>query len=124
MSNVIRVILIVSGCMATVLGMIGIFLPGLPTTPLILLASWCFYRTSPRLRKMLLDSFLGKYIKDYEKNKGITARKKTYIIILMAIMVSVSTIFFIDTLVLRSIVIAAGIIGCMVVVFAVPTIRK
>ncbi len=124
MTGLFKISLLIIGCTATILGMVGIFLPGLPTTPLLLLASWCFYKSSPKLRKMLLDSFLGKYIKDYEKNKGITAKKKICIILFMAAMVSISTIFFIDSAPIRLTVIAAGMIGCIVVTFVVPTIRN
>lgn len=58
----IRSLLIVLGCSAVALGVLGIFVPGLPTTPFLLLASWAFYKGSPRLQRRLLDSRLGTYI--------------------------------------------------------------
>ena len=115
-----RAFYIVLGCIAVVLGTIGIFVPGLPTTPLVLLASWCFYRSSPRLQVWLLQSFLGKYIREYRDKGGLTLRKRMSIIFLMATMVAISTIFFIKTLPIRIIVWVAGAIGCIVVGFVVP----
>ena len=117
---VLRIILLIAGVIAVVLGTIGIFVPGLPTTPLVLLASWCFYRSSPRLQTWLLQSFLGKYIREYQAKGGLTTRKRVYIIVLMATMVAISTIFFISSLPVRIIVWSAGLIGCLVVGFIVP----
>jgi uncharacterized membrane protein YbaN (DUF454 family) len=113
-------LLLVAGVVAAALGTIGVFIPGLPTTPLVLLASWCFYRSSPRLQAWLLQSFLGKYIREYRDKGGLTTRKRVYIILLMATMVAISTIFFIKTLPIRIIVWVAGAIGCIVVGFVVP----
>ena len=115
-----RAFYIVLGCISVVLGTIGIFVPGLPTTPVVLLASWCFYRSSPRLQVWLLQSFLGKYIREYRDKGGLTLRKRISIILLMATMVAISTIFFIKTLPIRIVVWVAGLIGCIVVGFVVP----
>ena len=112
--------LLALGVIAVVLGAIGVFVPGLPTTPLVLLASWCFYRSSPRLQAWLLQSFLGRYIREYQTKGGVTTRKRVYIIVLMATMVAISTIFFISSLPVRIIVWSAGLIGCLVVGFIVP----
>jgi uncharacterized membrane protein YbaN (DUF454 family) len=116
--------LLAAGVIAVVLGTIGIFVPGLPTTPLVLLASWCFYRSSPRLQAWLLQSFLGKYIREYRDKGGLTMRKRAYIILLMATMVAISTIFFISSLPIRIIVWSAGLIGCIVVAFVVPKAKE
>jgi uncharacterized membrane protein YbaN (DUF454 family) len=116
----LRYLFILAGCLAVALGTVGVVLPGLPTTPFVLLASWCFYKGSPRLQSWLLHSFLGKYITDYQQKGGISTKKRIYIILLMAAMVALSTIFFIQSLSLRIIVITAGIIGCIVVAFFVP----
>ena len=119
-----RAFYIILGCIAVVLGTIGIFVPGLPTTPFVLLASWCFYRSSPRLQAWLLQSFLGKYIREYRDKGGLILRKRIYILLLMAMMVAISTIFFIKTLPIRFIVWVAGVIGCVVVGFVVPKANR
>lgn len=113
-------IFLLLGYIAVILGTIGIVVPGLPTTPLVLLASWCFYKSSPRLQIWLLQSFLGKYIREYQEKGGISTRRRIYIILFMSAMVASSTIFFIQNTALRLIVIGAGIIGCIVVGFVVP----
>lgn len=115
---------IFAGCIAVILGSIGVVVPGLPTTPLVLFASWCFYKSSPRLRNWLLQSFLGKYIKDYTRRGGLTTRKRIYIILLMATMVTISTVFFIENMIVRIMVWAAGLVGCIVVGFVVPKAKE
>ena len=120
----VRIIYIALGCLAVILGSIGVVVPGLPTTPFVLLASWCFYKSSPRLRNWLLQSFLGKYIKDYTRRGGLTTRKRIYIILLMTTMVAISTTFFIENMIARIVVWTAGLIGCIVVVFFVPKAKE
>lgn len=119
-----RYIFILLGCIAVILGTIGVVVPGLPTTPLVLLASWCFYKSSPRLQAWLMQSFLGKYIQEYKAQGGVSIRKRIYIILLMASMVAISTIFFIQNTSIRIIVWIAGIIGCIVVGFVVPKAKE
>ena len=115
---------ILIGGIAVLLGIIGVVVPGLPTTPFVLLASWCFYKSSPRLQAWLLQSFLGKYIRDYKEKGGLTTRKRVYIIALMATMVSMSIIFFIPNTTVDIIVGVAGLIGCIVVGFVVPKAKN
>lgn len=72
------------GCIAVALGVIGVFLPLLPTTPFLLLASACFARGSTRLHQWLLNSEpLGAYLRDYEAGRGIPMRAKIVAILLM-----------------------------------------
>lgn len=123
-NQTVRIIYISLGSIAVILGSIGVVVPGLPTTPFVLLASWCFYKSSPRLRNWLLQSFLGKYIKDYTRQGGLTTRKRIYIILLMTTMVAISTIFFIENMIARIVVWAAGLVGCIVVGFVVPKAKE
>ena len=71
-----------------------------------------------------MQSFLGKYIREYRDKGGLTLRKRIYIILLMATMVATSTIFFIKMLPIRIIVWVAGAIGCMFVGFIVPKAKQ
>ena len=66
-----------AGWSALALGVLGIFLPVLPTTPLVLLAAWCFSRSSERLhRKLLEHPRLGPPIRDWEDHGVIRLRAK------------------------------------------------
>ncbi|MCA1854358.1 YbaN family protein [Massilia oculi] len=61
-----------AGVLALALGILGLFLPLLPTTPFLLLASWCFARGSERLHRWLLSHrVLGPYLRDFEAGLGI-----------------------------------------------------
>ena len=62
---------IAAGCLSLVLGIIGIFVPVLPTTPFLLLTAWLWLRSSQRLYDWLMSHpHLGKYIRDYMENKA------------------------------------------------------
>jgi uncharacterized membrane protein YbaN (DUF454 family) len=74
----------VIGCLAVLLGILGIFLPLLPTTPFLLLASACFARGSTRMHAWLLgNKVFGKYLSDFEQGRGIPRRAKITILVLM-----------------------------------------
>lgn len=70
-------LLIVVGLLSLVLGVVGIFVPLLPTTPLLLLAAWAFFRSSPRLYEWLLNHpRLGEYIRNFREHRAIPLRVK------------------------------------------------
>ena len=107
------------------LGALGVVVPGLPTTPFLLLASWLFYRSSPRLQQWLLASWLGKYIRSYHRRGGMTVAQKAGAVGMMAAMVLLSTFVFIpEGSVARIIVPIAGAVGALTVVFAVPNAKN
>lgn len=80
----VRYLLVAVGWTSVVLGVIGIFLPVLPTTPFLLLAAGCFARSSPRFYHWLVNhKQLGPWIRDYLAGHGIPLKGKVYAIALM-----------------------------------------
>lgn len=73
--------LIAIGWICVVLGVLGIFLPLLPTTPFLLLAAACFVRSSPRFYHWLVSHpKLGKYVLHYLNGEGLPKKAKLYTI--------------------------------------------
>lgn len=72
-----RILLMILGSVALLLGVVGIFLPLLPTTPFLLLAAALYFRSSPRLYDWLLSHpHLGTYIRNFRENRAIPLRVK------------------------------------------------
>ncbi|MBN8554340.1 MAG: YbaN family protein [Deltaproteobacteria bacterium] len=72
-----RILFLSLGFLFLGLGFVGIFLPLLPTTPFVLLAAFCFARSSPRFHQALLQSKLfGSLIKDWEQHGVIQLKAK------------------------------------------------
>ncbi len=112
------------GALCVALGTLGVVVPGLPTTPLLLAASWLFYHSSPRLQEWLLASRLGVYIRTYHAQGGMRPRTKVWVVVLMSTMVACSIHFFIANGVVDWVVAAAGLVGCLVVIFKVPNAKR
>lgn len=79
-----RVVWILSGGLALALGLAGIVLPLLPTTPFVLLAAFCFARSSPRLHGWLLaHRTFGPIIHNWSEHRAIPPRAKRAAILAM-----------------------------------------
>lgn len=79
-----KYILIAVGCLSLVLGILGIFLPLLPTVPFLLLTAYCFARSSDRLYQWLINhKTFGSYIYNYQTYRAITRKTKVMAIAFM-----------------------------------------
>ena len=124
-NRIVRVFYMLGGSISLVLGVIGIFVPGLPTTPFVLLSAALYAKSSEKLYNLLLENkYLGPRIKDYQRQKGVTLKGKYRIIALMLTMVLVSSLLILKIFMLRIIIISAGVIGAIVVRFFVPTAQE
>ena len=116
-----RAVLVGVGCLALILGLIGAVLPGLPTTPFVLLAAACFAKASPKLHRWLVHHrWLGPMVRDWEAHHSLPLRIKWLASGMMAVMVGLSAWQLTSRPVLQAVVLMAGLVGC-IVVWRIPT---
>ena len=98
------------------LGLAGIPLPILPTTPFILLSAWFFARSSPRWHQWLINSELfGPMIRNWEEQRCVSCRTKVVAISSMALVGGTSVIFALQDVRLQLTAGALMLIGCAVI---------
>ena len=119
-----RFILIAVGTSSLALGIAGIFLPILPTTPFLLLAAACYARSSRRFYHWLMSNrFFGEYIKNYVERRGVPLRVKVSSLALLWITIGCSAAFATDTLWLR-ILLAVIAVGVTVHILSLHTLKR
>lgn len=105
--------LIFAGTVCVALGLLGMFLPLLPTTVFLLMAAYCYSRSSETFHTWLLTNRLfGPYIKNYKSGKGISLRQKISTIAILWLSIGFS-IWFVGglwiTLILLAIAVAVTV---------------
>jgi uncharacterized protein len=117
----LRGLLIGAGVVSLVLGIIGVVLPVLPTTPFVLLAAACFARSSQRFHAMLLRNRLfGSLIREWEQHRSIPRRTKLWAIALMSLTLGSSIVFFVQAPALKLLLAATGV-GVAVWLYRIPS---
>ena len=111
MQNTIRRRLIATaGIVSVGVGIVGIFVPILPTTPFLLLAAYCFIRSSERLHQWLMNNrFFGAYVKNYTEGRGMPLRIKIATIMLLWITIGLTVIFGVDHLAVRIVLVLIAV---------------
>jgi uncharacterized protein len=95
-SRLVRGLLLAAGTLALALGVLGIFLPLLPTTPFVLLAAACYARGSHRFHAWLLSNrTFGPMVYEWERHRSLPYRTKITAIALMSATLAVSIVFFV-----------------------------
>jgi len=107
----VRWLFLALGCLFVLIGVIGIFVPLLPTTPFMLAAAACFARGSERFYRWLFHhrSF-GPMVREWQAHRSIPYRTKLYAIGLMAVTMGISVVFFVRPLTLQLGVAACGLL--------------
>lgn len=109
-SPVVRALFFVAGVVSLVLAVAGVFLPVLPTTPLVLLAAACFARSYRPFHEWLVAHRLfGPMLREWHEHRSIPYRTKIFAISMMAGTLGVSIVFFVDPPWLKAALAAFGL---------------
>ena len=124
LSRTKKKVILVVGFICLALGILGIVVPLLPTTPFLLLAAACFVRASDRLYQWLINHKLfGLYIRNYREYKAIPLKMKISSIALLWITITFSIIYVVDSTVMKIILALIGI-GVTIHLLHYKTLRK
>jgi uncharacterized membrane protein YbaN (DUF454 family) len=114
---------IIAGTIAIGIGVIGIIVPVLPTTPFLLLAAICYMRGSPRLYNLLLSNrFIGSYIRNYLEGRGMSLKMKIWTLSLLWVAIACSAMLATDSLIIR-IILAVVLTGVTIHILLIKTVK-
>lgn len=101
-STLLRPFLISVGVISVALGVIGVFVPLLPTTPFLLVAAACFLRSSDRLyQRLITHPMLGPYIRNYRERRAITRWARIVALVLLWTTIGYATFMLVGSLAVR-----------------------
>jgi len=110
LTHAARVIWLVIGILALALAVLGIFLPLLPTTPLVLLAAFAFARSSESLHQWLLNhDIFGSLIDDWSRHGAISRSAKVASVVAMVAVLAISVVLAAPVVVIVVQVVVLGV---------------
>ncbi len=113
-----------AGLFAVGMAYLGVLIPGLPATPWVLLASYCFSKSSPRLARWLLRSpIFGRMLRDWNQHRGIRKPVKIFAVISVLVVVSLTMTFGPLPLWAKCATATFSAVGVCTILFAVPTVK-
>jgi len=113
------------GFACVAIGIIGIVVPGLPTTVFMIIAAWLFSISNPRFEKWLLDlPKIGPAIQNFRNGLGMPLNAKIFAVSSIFAFTAVATILLIENLLLRILMIFVAFIGIWYITRRVPTREK
>lgn len=123
MSRTKHTLLIIAGTILVGLGIVGILLPVLPTTPFLLLAAYCYARSSRRFLDWLMNAkYLGDYIRNYRERRGMTLGAKVVSLGSLWVTIGYSTLFAVEALLVRILLVGIAL-GVTTHLLRLPTYR-
>jgi uncharacterized membrane protein YbaN (DUF454 family) len=119
-----RRIFIAAGSIFLALGITGIIVPVLPTTPFLLLAAICYTRGSERLYNALLNNrVVGSYLRNYLEGNGMDLRMKIWTISLLWITIICTAVFLTESLIVR-VILSVVVAGVTIHILAIKTCHQ
>ncbi len=111
-----RYLFLAAGLLFVALGGLGVVVPGLPTTPFLLLAAGCFAQSSPRLHAWLLaNPTFGPLIRDWQRHRAIPRRARR-MGLLMIVVVGLFSLYLAPTNTLRWLIAALLVIPVVILI--------
>lgn len=108
---VVRWVFLISGFILVGVAVLGMFLPLLPTTIFLILAAWCFAKSSEKFHSWIHHNrWFGRYLRDYRTGRGMTLRSKVTSLSMLWIGIGISGVLLTDNLFVR-ILLAAVAVG-------------
>ncbi len=106
----VRLLWIIAGTLSLAVGVVGIILPFLPTTPFALIAAACYLRGSKRMYDRLVENrYFGGYLRDYMEGRGVSNRATVVSITFLWALILLSVVFATSDLIIRAVLIAVAI---------------
>lgn len=123
--KLVRALFFIAGTVSLAIGTIGIVLPIVPTTPLLLLALACYCRSSKRMTKWVLtNKYFGSYIRRYKEGKGIPIKTKIIAIATLWITISYSAFFIVNIWWIVQLILFAIATAVSIHIIRLPTYRE
>ncbi len=119
-----RRLFVIAGTVFLAVGVVGIIVPVLPTTPFLLLTAICYTRGSARLYAALLRNRLcGSYLRNYLEGKGMSRRAKIRTIAFLLISLLSTALFLTESLTVR-VILAVVLVGVSFHILTIRTLRN
>lgn len=119
-----KILYVILGCIGVGLGAVGAVLPLLPSFPFLLLAAFCFARSSERLHTWFIGTKLYKNnLESYVKGKGMTRKTKIKIMVTVTILMSIGFVMMHAVPVGRIVLACVWVFHVLYFVFGVKTLR-
>ena len=123
-SSLYKYFLIALGWFLVGLGVIGIFVPLMPTTIFFILAAACFARSSEKFYNWLIyHPKFGKFIRDYREHRGMPLKSKIIAVSMLLITIGSSAVFFTEKIYVR-IILAVIAVGVSSYIISLKTIKQ
>jgi uncharacterized protein len=124
MTGLRRALFVVAGLVFVGIGGLGVVLPVLPTTPFLLLASYCFVRSSPRLNRWLLrNRVFGPFLRDWQRHRGVRLHVKIAAVLVLILGLGISLALVQPAWPWALAIVGLGMIG-LIVVLRLPRIKN
>ena len=117
-----KVTLTLLGFISVAIGIVGIVVPGLPTTVFMIVAAWLFSISNPRFEKWLLGlPKIGPAISNFREGLGMPRKAKIFALTSIFAFTALATILLLKNLYVRSLVVVVALFGIWYIITRIPT---